>query len=61
MSDPAPAPEVSVSAAHVEAVLKKYEHDIIGKAHFIFNEIKALISKARSAAEAVTSQAESDQ
>lgn len=30
-------------AVEVRAVLAKYEHDIIGKAHFLYEEIKALV------------------
>lgn len=49
----AAAPEAAtsaavVSAADVQGVLDKYSHDIIGKAHRIFEDMKALVTKAEA-------------
>lgn len=36
-------------ADKVEAVLKRYEHDMIGKVHFVYDEIKTVLADVRAA------------
>ncbi len=40
-----------VAVERIEAVLKKYKHDCIGKVFHVWEEIKALIAEAKAEAE----------
>lgn len=40
--------EATVLASDIEAVLKKYEMDVIGKATNLFADLKALATKAKT-------------
>jgi hypothetical protein len=40
----------SVAVAHVRAVMARYEHDIIGQAHYLWQELVDLLAGAERAA-----------
>jgi hypothetical protein len=44
--------EEQAIVADIEAIMAKYEHDIIGKATYIWLELQGLVAKAKATAKA---------